>query len=83
MDPLPASGLRMNLGTWAVPASLAPLVATRMLEQLPREMYDPDFCGQKLKTIYFDTQGLDLFKARKHQPRYLALRLRYYDVKVK
>jgi hypothetical protein len=82
MDPLAASSLRSNLGTWVVPARLAPRVAVRMLEQLPREKYDPDFCGQELKTIYFDTLGLDLFKARRQRPRYLTLRLRCYDEQV-
>jgi hypothetical protein len=78
MDPLPAANLRSNLGTWAVPACRGPAVANVMLHALPTEEFDPNFCGQALRTVYFDTSGFALRKARRQGDRYLTLRLRCY-----
>jgi hypothetical protein len=78
MKPLPAANLRTNIGTWAVPANLLPAVTAAMLDALPRELYDPDFQGQELETIYLDTSDLVLRRARRQGERYLTLRLRCY-----
>jgi hypothetical protein len=79
MKPLPATNLRSNVGTWVVPSATVPAVAAAMLDSLPRESYDLDFQGQELQTIYFDTSGLLLRKARHEGERYLTLRLRCYE----
>jgi hypothetical protein len=78
MEPLPASNLRRNLGTWAVPTTSLPQVAGVLRDALPPEAYDPDFNGQRLETTYFDTPGFALRKARRRGDRYLTLRLRCY-----
>jgi hypothetical protein len=78
MTPLPATNLRRNYGTWAVPDRHLPAVAAQMLSRLPHEQFDPDFKGQYLQTTYFDTPGFDLRKARVKRNRYLTLRLRCY-----
>jgi hypothetical protein len=78
MKPLPATNLRRNYGTWAVPDRLLPAVAAQMLSRLPHEQFDPDFNGQYLQTTYFDTLRFDLRKARVTRDRYLTLRLRCY-----
>jgi hypothetical protein len=49
-----------------------------MLDQLPRETYDPSFAGQDLETTYFDTPAFALRKARNKGKRYLTLRIRRY-----
>jgi hypothetical protein len=78
MKPIPAQVMRTNLGTWAVPDCELPAIAARMTGVLPSEPYDPDFAGQKLKTVYFDTPAFDLRKARARKDKYLTLRLRCY-----
>lgn len=78
MDPLPASNLRRNLGTWAVPTASLPQVAGALRDALPPETYDPDFDGQRLETTYFDTPDFALRQARRRGDRYLTLRLRCY-----
>ena len=60
MPPLPATDLRSNLATWAVPVQLLPAVGNWMHDVLPNESYDPHFRGQKLETTYFDTQAFAL-----------------------
>jgi hypothetical protein len=78
MPPLPAQDLRINLATWSVLPELAPAVASRMLNLLAAEQYDPAFAGQQLETTYFDTYGFALRAARKRGDRYLTLRVRHY-----
>jgi hypothetical protein len=77
MPLLPASTLRSNLGTWAVPTAWLPAVAAELLRQLPAEPFDPRFQGQALETTYFDS-GFRLRKARRKGKRYLTLRVRCY-----
>jgi hypothetical protein len=79
MPPLPATDLRSNLATWAVPVQLLPAVGNWMHDVLPNESYDPHFRGQKLETTYFDTQAFALRRARVAGERYLTLRIRCYD----
>jgi hypothetical protein len=45
---------------------------------LPSEKYDPNFAGQELETVYFDTQHFRLRKARHRKDKYLTLRIRCY-----
>jgi hypothetical protein len=78
MPSLPATTLRSNLGTWAVPTDRLPGLAAVLLEALPAEAYDPLFVGQNLETTYFDTIDFDLRKARAKKDRYLTLRIRCY-----
>lgn len=78
MPAIPATTIRNNLGTWAVPPATIPAVAAWMTKFYPREAYDPDFYGQYLQTTYFDTCDFDLRKARIPKKRYLTLRLRAY-----
>jgi hypothetical protein len=78
MQPLPASALRRNVGTWCVPTSLLPAVSHFLHDALPNEPYDPHFLGQRLETTYFDTAAFDLRRARQAKGRYLTLRLRCY-----
>lgn len=75
---LPAPPLRINRGTWAVPARQLPAVAHFLHDVLPNEPWDPHFQGQELATTYFDTARLALRKARAGKRRYLTLRLRCY-----
>jgi hypothetical protein len=79
MPPIPATDLRRNFGTWAVPYELAPAVAYGMTEALPPEVFDPQFRGQSLETTYFDTADFNLRRARKQGDHYLTLRLRCYS----
>jgi hypothetical protein len=79
MQPLPASDLRSNIGTWAVPTDRLPALGSWLHDVLPVEPYDPHFRGQKLETTYFDSPGFDLRKARLGKDRYLTLRLRCYE----
>jgi hypothetical protein len=78
MDPLPATDLRHNLATWAVPAPRLPGVANQMLHALPTERFDASFAGQELATTYFDTAAFDLRKARLKGDRYCTVRIRCY-----
>jgi hypothetical protein len=78
MNTLPAPDLRSNLGTWAVPACLAPAVARVMLAGYAPEPFDPGFQGQELETYYFDTEDFALRKARRRKGPYLTLRVRRY-----
>jgi hypothetical protein len=77
--PLPAPDIRSNLGTWAVPTCLLPAVAGVMLRHYDPEPFDPDFNGQGLETIYFDTKDFALRKARAKGNKYLVLRVRCYQ----
>lgn len=76
--PLPASNLRTNVGTWAVPVCRVPAVAHFMHDALPNETFDPHFLGEEIETTYFDTPGHALRKARVKGTKYLTLRLRCY-----
>jgi hypothetical protein len=78
MDPLPVTDLRSNIATWAVPCGCVPAVAYALPHLVPTEGFDPTFQGQQLVTTYFDTQALDLYKARRKGDSYLTLRLRCY-----
>jgi hypothetical protein len=79
MTALPASNLRVNLATWAIPTGAIPAVTNSLLAALPTERFDPAFQGQQLATVYFDTQQLSLRKARHRGKRYLTLRIRCYS----
>lgn len=70
--------LRANVATRGVSLSALPLVVSGMTLALPPETYDPSFRGQRLHTIYFDTERLVLRKARLKKDSYLTLRLRAY-----
>src|SRR5947209_8762112 len=78
MKLLPATDLRSNLGTWAVPLALLPAVGNWMHDALPNEAFDPHFQGQLLETTYFDTPRFALRRARAARQRYLTLRIRCY-----
>jgi hypothetical protein len=78
MKTLPATDLRSNLGTWAVPACRGPALGAMMRQVYPPEEYDKDFCGQRNETTYLDTPSLKLHKARKQGDRYMTLRVRCY-----
>jgi hypothetical protein len=78
--PIPTEDLRSNIGTWAVGVSLLPAVTRFMVDALPKEEYDPYFCGQPLCTTYFDTKDFDLRKAREKRDKYLTLRIREYPM---
>jgi hypothetical protein len=78
VTPLPASSLRQNIATWAVPAWHLPAVAHVLHDALPNEPWDPHFLGQRLETTYFDTPAFALRKARQKNNRYLTLRIRCY-----
>jgi hypothetical protein len=79
MNPLPAADLRSNLATWAVSSAQAPAVARIITDLYPSEPFDPDFQGQQLKTVYFDTRDFALRKARNRSDKYLTLRIRCYE----
>src|ERR1700730_5077468 len=79
MNPLPATDLRSNIGTYAVPNHALPCLSHLMTEAMPAEPFDPDFKGQYLQTTYFDTKDFDLLKARRGKDRYLTLRVRCYS----
>jgi hypothetical protein len=76
--PLPATDLRSNVGTWAVPGFQLPALARQMLEVLSPEKFDADFRGQYLQTTYFDTKTFALRKARVKGKKYATLRVRCY-----
>src|SRR5262249_9409401 len=78
MTPLPATDLRQNVLTLAVPHERLPAVAYLMRSILPTEEYDDRFEGQYLRTTYFDTRGFQLRKARGHAERYCVIRVRCY-----
>lgn len=78
MHDLPATDLRSNIGTWAVPNWRVPALTKQMLEALQTEAYDPNFAGQYLETTYFDTRNFDLRKARLKRDRYIVIRIRCY-----
>jgi hypothetical protein len=74
----PATDLRSNIATWAVPVRLAPAVTRILTTHYPAEAFDPAFAGQDLETTYFDTPGFRLRKARRRGDKYLTLRIRCY-----
>jgi len=76
--PLPATDLRSNVGTWAVPSFQLPALTRQMLDGLSPEKYDPDFRGQPLETTYFDTKSFKLRKARVRGSKYVTIRIRCY-----
>ncbi len=78
MNPIPATDLRSNVGTWAVPNWRVPALAKQMLDILQPETFDPNFTGQYLQTTYFDTRNFDLRKARMRRARYIVIRIRCY-----
>jgi hypothetical protein len=75
---LPATDLRKNVLTLAVPDERLPGVGRMMRSLLPSEEYDPDFLGQYLQTTYFDTPQLALRKARLDKDKYCTVRIRCY-----
>jgi hypothetical protein len=78
MTHLPATDLRQNVLTLAVPNERLAGVGFCMRSLLPAEEYDPGFKGQYLQTTYFDTASLVLRKARLKKDRYCTLRIRCY-----
>jgi hypothetical protein len=78
MNQLPATDLRQNVLTLAVPNERLPGVGRMMRSLLPAEDYDPDFCGQYLQTTYLDTPELALRKARLNKDKYCTVRIRCY-----
>src|SRR5262249_21741987 len=79
MADLPATDLRQNVLTLAVPDARLPMVGAAMRQLLPAEEYDPDFQGQYLQTTYFDCPCcLCLRKARLKAKKYLTVRIRCY-----
>jgi len=78
MQPLPATDLRSNVGTWAVSSFQLPALARQMLEVLSPEKFDADFRGQYLQTTYFDTKTFALRKVRAKGKKYVTLRIRCY-----
>jgi hypothetical protein len=76
--PLPAQDLRVNLGTWAVPACRLPAVGSFLHDAAPNEPFDPHFHGQALRTTYFDSPAFALRRARRKGDRYLTVRVRCY-----
>jgi hypothetical protein len=78
MTPLPATNLRNNVLTLAVPNDRLPGVAVDMCQIMPVEDYDPAFQGQYLQTTYFDTPDFALRKTRLSKDQYLTLRIRRY-----
>jgi hypothetical protein len=78
MNQLPATDLRTNVLTLAVPNERLPGVGRMMRSLLPAEDYDPDFCGQYLQTTYLDTPDLSLRKARLTKDKYCTVRIRCY-----
>src|SRR5260370_6995769 len=78
MNNLPATDLRSNVGTWAVPTWRVPALAKQMLDILQPETFDSNFTGQYLQTTYFDTRNFDLRKARLRRARYIVIRIRCY-----
>jgi hypothetical protein len=78
MQALPATDLRQNVLTLAIPTEQLPAVGYCMTRLLSAEAYDPDFKGQRLKTVYFDTLRFQLRKARLKNDKYFTLRIRCY-----
>ena len=78
MPSLPAQDLRSNIGTWAVSTCQAPAIARIITDAYSSEKFDPGFQGQDLETVYFDTRGFALRKARSRSDQYLTLRIRCY-----
>src|SRR5207237_9343623 len=78
MNQLPATDLRTNVLTLAVPNERLPGVGRMMRSLLPAEDYDPDFCGQYLQTTYLDTAELSLRKARLTKDKYCTVRISCY-----
>ncbi len=78
MQDLPATDLRSNVGTWAVPSWRVPALTKQMVDALPTESYDSEFFGQYLQTTYFDTRHFDLRKARVRREHYIVIRIRCY-----
>jgi hypothetical protein len=79
MPPLPATDLRTNRGTWAVPVAALPAVGAALAAALPAEPFDPAFRGQRLTTTYLDTARFTLRRARVRGRRYLTVRVRHYE----
>ena len=75
---LPATDLRTNVLTLAVPGERLAGVGYMMRALLPAEDYDPDFRGQYLQTTYLDTSDLALRKARLNKNKYSTVRIRCY-----
>jgi hypothetical protein len=78
MNELPATDLRKNVLTLAVPNDRLAFVGYQMRTLLPAEESDPNFRGQFLQTTYFDSRCLCLRKARLKGKKYLVLRIRCY-----
>jgi hypothetical protein len=75
---LPATDLRQNILTLAVPNERLASVGYCMRRLLPAEEFDPEFYGQYLQTTYFDTPHLALRKARFDKSKYCTVRIRCY-----
>src|SRR5205807_1806890 len=78
MAKLPATDLRQNVLTLAVPNEQLPAVGFGMRALLPAEDFDPDFRGQYLQTTYFDSSSFRLRRARRKKDKYLTVRVRCY-----
>jgi hypothetical protein len=78
MANIPATDLRVNVLTLAVPNERLASVGYCMRSLLPAEEYDPGFQGQYLQTTYLDTPCLKLRKVRLKKRKYLTLRVRSY-----
>jgi hypothetical protein len=78
MKALPATDLRQNVLTLAIPTDQLPAVGYAMRALLPAEDYDTAFQGQYLQTTYFDTSRFTLRKARLKKDKYLTVRIRSY-----
>lgn len=78
MNQLPATDLRQNIMTLAVPNERLASVGYCMRRLLPAEEFDPEFYGQYLQTTYFDTPSLALRKARLDKSKYCTVRIRCY-----
>jgi hypothetical protein len=78
MADLPATDLRVNVLTLAVPNERLAGIGYAVRSLLPAEEYDPGFAGQYLQTTYFDTPCLKLRKTRLKKNKYLTLRVRCY-----
>jgi hypothetical protein len=78
MQALPATDLRTNVLTLAIPNERLAGVGSLMRALLPAEEYDPDFQGQDLQTTYLDTPTLALRKARLRKDKYCTARIRCY-----
>jgi hypothetical protein len=72
------SQLPENWAKFCVTTTQLPALAHFMHDYLKNEVYDPNFLGQDLETVNFDTPDFKLCKAREPSSRYATVRLRCY-----